>query len=165
MSITNLGFKHLTEAQQAEFDNATAVLIAILKDVTQPLDEKQRISFGSINEKNKLFVNKVNDYKVTRPDLSSPDVNWDEFVKDFKDRSFSDTRLNTQMDIVRMLTDFKIVHDYDNYQAALKDYSYTQYKAGGNEPTPGFKEKEKELKQFFPRSGGGGDAEGGTVES
>lgn len=52
-----------------------------------------------------------------------------------------------------MITDFKITHDYDNYQDGLDDYKYSQYKASTK--TPGFIEKVQELKQFFPNSEGG----------
>jgi hypothetical protein len=46
-----------------------------------------------------------------------------------------------------MLEDFKIVHDYDNYQDSLTDYRFTQYKSSTN--VPGFTEKADYLKQFF----------------
>lgn len=98
-----------------------------------------------------MFVNKVNDYHTNQTALQSPDVDWKEFDDDFKDRQFADTRLNTLAGISRMLSDFKIVHDYDNYQDALTDYGYSQYKAGTN--TTGFSEKVNDLKQFFPRTG------------
>lgn len=45
----------------------------------------------------------------------------------------------------------KILHDWDNYQAALVDYSYTQYK--NNSGATGYSTKETELKQFFNRTG------------
>ena len=45
----------------------------------------------------------------------------------------------------------KILHDYDNYQSALDDYAYTNYKAGSQ--SPGYETKRAELKQFFARSG------------
>ena len=60
-----------------------------------------------------------------------------------------------RLSIQKLLSDYKIVHDYDNYQASLVDYKYAQYKAETN--TPGFGAKVAELKQFFPRSGTGGD--------
>ena len=45
----------------------------------------------------------------------------------------------------------KILHDWDNYQAALVDYNYTQYK--NNSGATGYATKETELKQFFNRTG------------
>lgn len=61
-----------------------------------------------------------------------------------------------------MLSDFKIVHDYDNYQDVLIDYDYSQYKA--NTKAPGFTEKVEELKQFFPNTNGGGNGDGTSAE-
>lgn len=53
--------------------------------------------------------------------------------------------------VLKLLRDKKIVHNYDNYHDTLVDYDYTKYKSGTN--TPGFTEKAKELAQFFPRTG------------
>jgi flavodoxin len=44
----------------------------------------------------------------------------------------------------------KTLHDYDNYQAALDDYAYTNYKTGTS--APGYEAKQKDLKQFFSRT-------------
>ena len=48
------------------------------------------------------------------------------------------------------LKNAKILHDYDNYQAALTDYAYTNYKAGT--ASPGFETKLNETKQFFGKT-------------
>jgi len=39
------------------------------------LSPSERQQYGSINEKNKLVVHKVRDYRQQQPDLSSPQVN------------------------------------------------------------------------------------------
>jgi hypothetical protein len=51
--------------------------------------------------------------------------------------------------IVR-LNNAKILHDYDNYQAALADYAYANFMAGT--ATPGYEIKVNEMKQFFTRA-------------
>lgn len=48
----------------------------------------------------------------------------------------------------------KILHDWDNYQAALTDYNFAKYKA--NTQTAGYETKVNELAQFFT---GGSNAE------
>ena len=48
------------------------------------------------------------------------------------------------------LKNAKILHDYDNYQAALDDYAYTNFMAGTS--TPGYETKMNEMKQFFGRT-------------
>ena len=153
MPIENLGTKHLTAAQKTAIDDALTALTTALTSVSQNLTDEERSKYGSVNEQNKLFVNKVADYHSNQPTLQSSDVDWAEFDKDFADRQFADTRENTLRGILRMLTDFKIVHDFDNYQNGLTDYEYSQYKANTN--ATGFATKVTELKQFFPRTGTG----------
>jgi hypothetical protein len=153
MPLTNLGRLHLTVAQKTAIDTALTSIETQLLTVTQNLSAEERIKFGSVNETNKLFVNKDREYFQTQPNLASADVDWTEFEADFQDRTFADTRLDRIATIVRMFSDFKIVHDFDNYQDALTDYDFSKYKAGTK--TPGFTEKVEELKQFFPNTGGG----------
>ena len=152
MPINNLGKKHITAAQITDFDKALADLLAITTTITTNLMDEERSRFGSINEKNKLFVNGVLDYATTQPNLKSPDVDWTEFQADYDDRKFADTRADKIENLLRMLTDFKIVHDYDNYQDSLTDYDYTKYKASTS--APGYTEKQAYLRQFFPNTGG-----------
>lgn len=150
MPLQNLGNLHLTAAQQTTIETALTSIIDVIKVVVPNFNETDRLKYGSINELNKLLVNKSRDFHLTQTALQSPDVDWVEFEADYADRAFADKSLNTLGSIVRMFTDYKIAHDYDNYQDALTDYQYAQYKATTN--TPGFMEKVAELKQFFPRS-------------
>jgi len=162
MPVTNLGRLHLTAAQKTAIDAALTAIETQLLPVTMNLNAEERNKFGSVKEYNKLFVNKDRDYYQTQPNLASPDVDWVEFEADFQDRVFADTRLDRIATITRMLSDFKIVHDYDNYQDALTDYDFSKYKAGTK--APGFTEKVEELKQFFPNTNGGGSGDGTSAE-
>lgn len=152
MPLNNLGSQHITATQITDFDTALDMLISIAQSITTNLSDEERSRYGSVNERNKLFINGVQDFAKTQPALSSPDVDWPEFEADYDDRKFADTRADRIENLLRMLTDFKIVHDYDNYQNALTDYDYTKYKAATN--TSGFTEKQTYLKQFFPNTGG-----------
>ena len=147
MPIDNLGSKHISSTDIEAFDSALDVMIEIISKVTMNLTDEERTKYGSIQERNKLFTNAIYDLNNTQPTLSSPDVDWKEYNLDFNDRKFADTRADRLMTLMRMLTDFKIVHDYDNFHAALTDYDYTKYKAGTK--TAGFTEKLNYLKQFF----------------
>ena len=151
MALYNLGRLHLTAAQKTAIDAALTTIETNLLAVTQNLSEEERQKYGSVNETNKLFVNKDREYFITQASLASPDVDWVEFEADFQDRTFADTRLDRIATLTRMLSDFKIVHDFDNYKDALTDYDYSKYKAGTK--TPGYTEKVDELKQFFPNTG------------
>ena len=153
MPISNLGTLHLTAAQKTSIDNALNDIETILTTVAPNFSKEERVKYGSVNEERKLFVNKIRDYRQTSPNLSSPDVNWVAYEDDFQDRAFADTREQRIAVVLRMLTDFKIAHDYDNFQAGLDDYKYSQYKETTG--AVGFTEKVADLKQFFPNTGGG----------
>ena len=75
-----------------------------------------------------------------------------EFEKDYKSRQALEGMIAQVEDILRILINAKILHDYDNYQAALQDYSYTLYKAGAGFSSAGFETKMNDLKQFFNRT-------------
>ncbi|HUM50374.1 MAG TPA: hypothetical protein PK431_01115 [Chitinophagales bacterium] len=162
MPVTNLGRLHLTTAQKTAIDAALTAIETQLLTVTMNLNAEERNKFGSVKEYNKLFVNKDREYYQTQPNLASPDVDWVEFEADYQDRVFADTRLDRIATITRLLSDFKIVHDYDNFQDGLTDYDFSKYKAGTK--TPGFSEKVEELKQFFPNTNGGGSGDGTSAE-
>jgi hypothetical protein len=140
----------LTPDLKTQIDTKIAELEALLQGKLVALDADQRKFYGLINEQNKLFVNKVRDYKANQPQLSAGDVNWDEFENDYQARVFLETRKEKLASLVYQMESTKILHDYDNYNDALDDYAYSQYKKGRE--VIGFAEKVAELKQFFPRT-------------
>ena len=151
MPINNLNNAHLTEAQMNEIKTALSTLETALSALNVTLTPEERRTYGSVNEQNKLLINKVWDYRQNSPNLSQPDLDWAEFENDLKSRQFIENITHRVAAIVERLKNSKILHDYDNYQAALDDYAYTSYKAGSN--AAGYETKMNELKQFFPRSG------------
>ena len=151
MPINNLNNAHLTEAQMNDIKTALTTLENALAPLTVTLTPEERKNYGSVNEQNKLLINKVWDYRQNSPHLSQPDLDWVEFEKDMTSRQFIENITHRVAAIDERLKNSKILHDYDNYQAALDDYAYTNYKAGSN--APGYETKMNELKQFFPRSG------------
>ena len=156
MPLDNLGRLHLTTVQKTNVTTALTTVETILLSVTQNLTAEERQRYGSINETNKLLVNKVRDYYQTQPTLASTDIDWTEYEADYQDRTFADVNEKRLFTILRLLTDFKIVHDFDNYQAALTDYDYSKYKASTK--TPGFTEKVTDIKALFPNTGNSGTA-------
>ena len=147
--------KNIIETQLTNTDRDTIIdlisdLEAAIVGKLSALTEEERVKYGSINEQNKLLVNKVRDYQTNSPGLSSPDVDWTEFEQDFQARAFLESCAARLMSIAYQMQSTKILHDNDNYQDALNDYAYAQYKKGTNEP--GYTEKVAEIKQFFPRS-------------
>jgi protein tyrosine/serine phosphatase len=142
---------HFTALDQASWDAAIAALEAIVLARLHNLSAEENSKFGTINETNKLLVDKVQDYRNTQPALSSGDVDWVEFKADAFDRKFLETGAQRLMAMATGMMETKRMHDYDNYQNSLVDYSYTQYK-NRTSPGLGYDTKEAELKQFFPNS-------------
>ena len=150
MGITNLNNTHLTAAQLTDAQDALTQLETALQVINVNLSAEDRQKYGSINEQNKLFVNKVYDFNESQPTLSSPDVDWEEFNRDFTSRTNLEAIIARLDSLSTKLKNAKILHDYDNYQAALTDYAYTNYKAGT--ASPGFETKMNETKQFFGKT-------------
>ena len=160
MPINNLNNSHLTEAQITQINDSLTDLEAALAMLTVTLTAEERQTYGSVNEQNKLLVNKVRDFHRDTPSLAVPEVDWVEFEKDYNSRLLMESILNRLGALQERVKNTKILHDYDNYQTALEDYAYTSYRAGSS--TPGYETKRTELKQFFARSGK--SAVGGTTE-
>ena len=142
MPLTNLNSAHLTEAEVTAAQNALTELENALAIITVQLTPEDRQKYGSINEQNKLLVNKVKDFRQSNPNLSVSDVDWDEFDKDFASRNVFESLINRLNALAIKLQGAKILHDYDNYQEALIDYAYTNYMAGTS--TPGYETKRPE---------------------
>ena len=150
MGLTNLNAVHLSSAKITAANDAISSLETAIEEITVNLSVEDRRRYGSINEQNKLFVNKVNDFYQSQANLSSPEVDWEEFTKDHTSRKTMEAMISRLESIITRLNNAKTLHDYDNYQAALVDYSYTTYKAGTS--APGFEDKYRELKQFFVKN-------------
>lgn len=147
MPINNLNNLHLNAAKKAAIIEKLTALENELADLVANLTAEERQLYGSVNEQHKLFINKDWDYRQNSPQLSTSDVDWDEFSNDKDSRAFYEGIMDRVASLSLRIQNTKILHDYDNYQAALDDYAYTNYKAGAN--LPGYETKRNELKQFF----------------
>jgi hypothetical protein len=149
-TLKNLNDTHLSTEQIQSANTSLGDLETTLAVVVSNLNSDERRKYGSISEQNKLFVNKVNDYAINQPVLKSPDVDWDEFTKDFNSRTVLEGIIARLENLLTGVSNAKTLHDYDNYQAALDDYAYTNYKTGT--AAPGYEAKQKDLRQFFSRT-------------
>ena len=150
MPLKDLIQNQLTVADTDAITKALTDIENAIKAKTVNLTPDERQKYGSINEQNKLFVNKVNDLHSSQPQFDSGKVNWPEFESDFAIRSSLENIILRMNSIEEQLDDTKILHDNDNYQQALSQYSYISYLANENEP--GVTTLKEELAQFFPRS-------------
>lgn len=147
MPFSNLSNVHFTTAEKTALNTALTTLETALSGKLANLTGEERQKYGSVNEQNKLVINKVKDFRQSQPNLSSPDVDWVEFMADYDSRELLQTTILRLQSLIDGLNCAKILHDYDNFQAALRDYEYAKYKAGTN--ATGFETKVNEIKQFF----------------
>ena len=84
--MKNMIRTHLTAAERQAIEDLVAQIEDKLAGKTVVLTEEERKQYGAINEQNKLFVNKVRDYRQSNPAMSAPDVDWDEFELDYQSR-------------------------------------------------------------------------------
>lgn len=143
---------HIAGADKVTFATKIGEIETLVQPKLRNLTETENSTYGTINERNKLFVNKVRDYRDSQPALSSPDVDWTEFADDYDDRTFLEQGAARLMALATAMLETKRLHDYDNYQNALVDYAYTQYK-NRTQPGLGYDSKENDLKQFFTAGG------------
>jgi hypothetical protein len=154
MPFNNLNNRHLTGEEQAPITDAINNLRALTLPIAASLTAEERKRYGSINELNKGIVNKAKSFNDSQPALSSPDVDWVEYGKDYDMRVFIENNLQTIYSIVRDLESSKILFDFDNYTAANADYAYTGYKLKSGDT--GYQAKYDEMQQFYYRPGGSG---------
>lgn len=150
MPFENLTNNHFLPAEKTTVATAIASLETTLMPRIKNLSAEERQKYGSINETNKLIVNKAKEYRTSQPTLSSPDVDWAEFQSDFDSRDFLQSTILRLQSLIDGLNNNKILHDYDNYQAALTDYDFSKYKASTK--APGYESKIAEMSQFFNRT-------------
>lgn len=150
MSLSNLNNRHLEESKVAQVNNTLTALEQALDSIVINLNTEDRQKYGSINEQNKLFVNRVYDFHKNQPALRTPQVDWEEFDRDYTSRKNISNFIDRLERILQNLKNAKILYDYDNYQDSLVDYAFTNYMAGTS--AAGFEAKQSELKQFFAKS-------------
>ena len=150
MPLDNLGMPKLTPDAILATINLVNQLDATLGSEMVNLSPEERQKYGSINEQNKLLVNKVKEYQSNQPKLASPDVDWDKFKEDYQAREAIEGIVLRLKEIIKGLENTKIMHDYDNYHDSLLDYAYTEYKTSTKQA--GYETKYSELRQFFGRT-------------
>lgn len=112
------------------------------------LSAADRVSLGSINETNKLLVNKGYVIMEQNPGLIPQFVDFDEFGKDYVAREHIEKVLLRLEVIKQKLTSTKILLDHDNYHDVLAFYRSIRYLA--QEQVQGAIPLYEELKQYFP---------------
>jgi patatin-like phospholipase/acyl hydrolase len=116
MPFENLNSIHYSAAEKTAVATSLTALETSLVAKFKNLSSEERLKYGSINEQNKLIVNKVRDFRNNQPNLSSSDVDWAEFQTDYDSRDFIQATIARLQNMIDGLANNKILHDYDNYQ-------------------------------------------------
>ncbi len=151
MPFQNFNNRHFSDQEKTTLETLMTQLETGFAGKLANLTPDERKQYGSVNEQNKLIINKVKELADNQPDLKSPDIDWQEFNADYESRRFLESMLGRIERLFNDMTSAKILHDYDNYKDSLTEYEYSKYR--NNMETPGFAVKVKELKQFFAASG------------
>jgi len=140
----------LTEEEKATITKAFKDVKAIVDAKLPDLNPEKRRYFGSINEQNKLFVNKAREVKIINPQLAPLEVDWVEYEKDYSARMFYEGILLMGYDVIKRMESAKMMHDYDNYNDSLVFYRYLDFKRRSD--TPGAEASYNALREFFTRA-------------
>jgi len=152
MPLENIAKNHFFETEKQQLDDAIAIIFGVLTPKTYNLTPKERSQYGKVGDQKKLLINKTRDFLNSQPELSSPDIDWNEFEADYQTRNYLSGKLNEIASIHLMLLSNKVLHDRDNYIDVLRDYRYSCYKNKFGNQT-GYSSKIDSLKVFFPKTG------------
>ncbi|UPT71462.1 MAG: hypothetical protein M0D53_03535 [Flavobacterium sp. JAD_PAG50586_2] len=147
MPFNNMDSRHFSATEKNAVLAALTALETALAGKLANLSPEERQQYGSVNEQNKLIINKVKDYRDMQPGMSSPEVNWTEFMNDYDSRNFIQNIQQRMQVTFEGLIAAKMLHDWDNFHASLMDYNYSKYRM--NSDAHGYEGKVNELKQFF----------------
>ncbi|RUT73332.1 hypothetical protein [Ancylomarina longa] len=132
-------------------------MLSLANKYAPGLTAEQRSEFGSINETNKLLVNKGKLIMQENPKYLPAFIDMDEFERDFVAREEIEKMLRKLDLIQRKLSDTKILLDNDNYQDVMAFYRSVRYFA--NEDNQEAMPLYNELKKFFPHHKNGAKEE------
>ncbi len=148
MPIVNLSSVTFTDAEKSKVSKALQDLKEVLVAKTTNLTDAERTLYGSVNEQNKLLLQKVNQYAVSNPEIVPTHIDKAELDRDYESRDILEIwedALKLQLSNVQ---NTKILLDFDVYQSVLSIYRNVKYLAG--EDVPGMNAIYNDLKQFFP---------------
>ena len=147
MALSNLITVSFTAAELTTLDTAIQNIADVLKNKAVNLTPEQRSQYGSINEENKLLVNKVKDTESAFPDLHPAFLDLAEFETDFASRQQIETRAEQLASLSEKLSDTKILLDFDNYNYAVSYYRYI--KMLSTQEVPGSTSVYENLRQVY----------------
>jgi hypothetical protein len=152
MPFNNLSDKHFSAEEEKRILSLLEEFSNLMMPRLANLSPKERNKYGRVKEQKKLLIDKIKEYNDNEPQLSSSDVDWEEFQKDYKTRYFLSATIEIMNGITLAAECARMLHSYDNYQASITDYNYARYKLS-TETGAQYEQKVDQMKQFFPNTG------------
>ena len=151
MAIDNMISVEFTDQELTRLGNALNEIAQLLSGKVINLTPEERKQCGSIADKNKIFVDKCKAYMEQNIDTLPKTIDKHEFDKDYKARQQMEEPLRMVLRIAEMLSDTKILLDFDNYNGSLSYYRYVKFLATQN--TPEITSIYEDLSQHFQSMG------------
>ena len=151
MAIDNLISVEFTDQELTRLGNALNEIAQVFSGKVINLTPEERKQYGSIADKNKVFVDKCKAYMEQNIDTLPKTIDKHEFDKDYKARQQMEEPLRKLLQLAEMLSDTKILLDFDNYNGSLSYYRYVKFLATQN--TPGITSIYEDLSQHFQSMG------------
>ena len=130
MAIDNMISVEFTEQELTRLGNALNEIAQVFSGKVINLTPEERKQYGSIADKT---------------------IDKHEFDKDYKARQQMEEPLRKLLQLAEMLSDTKILLDFDNYNGSLSYYRYVKFLATQN--TPGITSIYEDLSQHFQSMG------------
>ena len=156
MAIDNMISVDFSDQELNKIENALNEVLQVLSGKVINLTPEERKQYGSIGDKNKIFVDKCKAYMEQNIDTLPKTIDKHEFDKDYKARQQMEEPLRMVLRIAEMLSDTKILLDFDNYNGSISYYRYVKFLATQN--TPGITSIYEDLRQHFERAAKGSKA-------
>lgn len=141
----------LVKLHRAEIEGAIFLMEEKINPNTPVLTPMDRQLYGrNSGNASKLLVDDVLHQVTTHPELKSPLIDWDDFTSDNNASNVLETMITRLNSLVYKLESAKMLHDYDNYNDAIDQYSHLDYLSRNN--VQGAAESHRILKEHFKRS-------------
>ncbi|MBF1098138.1 MAG: hypothetical protein HXL37_07515, partial [Riemerella sp.] len=109
MAIDNMISVEFTEQELTRLGNALNEIAQVFSGKVINLTTEERKQYGSIGDKNKIFVDKCKAYMEQNIDTLPKTIDKHEFDKDYKARQQIEEPLRKLLQLAEMLSDTKIL--------------------------------------------------------
>ncbi|WP_150030923.1 hypothetical protein [Taibaiella lutea] len=145
----NQNFSHFNLQEMKDIRS----LIVKLTEAVQPKlitgENENKEEYMQYNREKRLFAGKVVEFKLKHPELSSKEVDWDEFNLLFADNAFFKSTILCLQAILMKMDNTRLAYDNEIYRSALTDYenTYNNFESGKTR----YEKKYNDLKEILSR--------------